>query len=205
MTKYDLEYFRYIYHCYKKYEKNRGQKVISPVSSENQVAVDDLNKFQDLMIINSFVKKRDLEITNCIYVCLGGYNYRVGKRLQAHYCSLDLLPYLDKKISYEDDQAIYRVYCDIESDLIWVVEKDEWSTFERMNTVFFPPLDKASDYRDDLRLLFYRTCLEGTQEKAIQKILDIKTTDDEEKKNHKRLLIKQEIARIGVKEDKKTN
>ena len=45
---------------------------------------------------------------------------------------------------------------------------------------------------DEARVKFFETCIVEGQEKAIQKILNIKAMADEEKKNEKRLLIRRD-------------
>ena len=109
--------------------------------------------------------------TNDIYVCLGGYPKR---RIVTENMQINYEPDMDKYLSIESDEVVYRIYDDIESNNTEIVHKTEWNEFEKENIVLFSGKEKPFEFFKRLRLLFFKNCIENTQEEAITKVLELK-------------------------------
>ena len=72
------------------------------------------------------------------------------------------------------NEAVYRIYADIESNDTEVIAKIEWNEFENDNTVLFPGKEEPFEFFRRVRLLFFKNCIENTQEEAIAKVLELK-------------------------------
>lgn len=109
--------------------------------------------------------------TNKIYVCLGGYPKR---RIVSDDMQIKSEPDMDKYLPIESNEAVYRIYADIESNDTEVIAKIEWNEFENDNTVLFPGKEEPFEFFRRVRLLFFKNCIENTQEEAIAKVLELK-------------------------------
>lgn len=109
--------------------------------------------------------------TNRIYVCLGGYPKR---RIVTDNVQIKSQPDMDKYLPIENNDAVYRIYADIESNTTEVISKTEWDRFEKENTVLFPGKEEPFEFFSRVRLLFFKNCIENTQEEAIAKVLELK-------------------------------
>ena len=109
--------------------------------------------------------------TNNIYVCLGGYpkHRKVTDNMQIMF-----EPDMDKYLPIESNEVAYRIYANIESNYTEVIAKTEWNEFENENTVLFPGEEDPFEFYRNVRLLFFKECIENTQEDAIEKVLKIK-------------------------------
>lgn len=109
--------------------------------------------------------------TNNIYVCLGGYpkHRKVTDNMQIMF-----EPDMDKYLPIESNEVAYRIYANIESNYTEVIAKTEWNEFENENTVLFPGEEDPFEFYRNVRLLFFKSCVENTQEEAIAKVLELK-------------------------------
>lgn len=109
--------------------------------------------------------------TNNIYVCLGGYpkHRKVTDNMQIMF-----EPDMDKYLPIESNEVAYRIYANIESNYTEVIAKTEWNEFESENTVLFPGEEDPFEFYRNVRLLFFKSCVENTQEDAIAKVLELK-------------------------------
>ena len=109
--------------------------------------------------------------TNNIYVCLGGYpkHRKVTDNMQIMF-----EPDMDKYLPIESNEVAYRIYANIESNYTEVIAKTEWNEFENENTVLFPGEEDPFEFYRNVRLLFFKECIENTQEEAIAKVLELK-------------------------------
>ena len=109
--------------------------------------------------------------TNNIYVCLGGYpkHRKVTDNMQIMF-----EPDMDKYLPIESNEVAYRIYANIESNYTEVIAKTEWNEFENENTVLFPGEEDPFEFYIRVRLLFFKNCIENTQEEAIAKVLELK-------------------------------
>ena len=95
--------------------------------------------------------------TNKIYVCLGGYPKR---RIVSDDMQIKSEPDMDKYLPIESNEAVYRIYADIESNDTEVIAKTEWNDFEKENTVLFPGKEEPFELFRRVRLLFFKNCIE---------------------------------------------
>ena len=109
--------------------------------------------------------------TNNIYVCLGGYPKR---RKVTDNMQIMFEPDMDKYLPIESNEVAYRIYANIESNYTEVIAKTEWNEFENENTVLFPGEEDPFEFYIRVRLLFFKNCIENTQEEAIAKVLELK-------------------------------
>ena len=109
--------------------------------------------------------------TNDIYVCLGGYP---GCRIVTDSMQVKFEPEMNKLLPIESNEVAYRIYADIESNRTEVIHKSEWDEFEKENTVLFADKENPFDFYKRVRLMFFKECIETTQEEAITKVLSLK-------------------------------
>ncbi len=124
-------------------------------------------------IINYYAHSTE---SNHIYVCIGGYPEKeINPRITGWKKIND-----NRVLTLNDNHVKYRIYSDIETPNFQdiVMEESKWEEFEKNNIVLFPSKDNnASDFYDKIRLLFLKTCLQESQDEAIQKILSMRKDD----------------------------
>ncbi len=113
--------------------------------------------------------------TNGIYVCIGEY---AKKNYFSHDINnLFFYPEPDKSriLPINSDEGVYRAYLDIECDSEIIKSKSmDMNDFEKENIVLYPGEENPLDFYNKVRLLFFKTCIENTQEEAIAKVLELK-------------------------------
>ena len=109
--------------------------------------------------------------TNGIYVCMGAYPKH---DIFTNDTYLKTEPNFDRLLSIDDKDAKYRIYADIESCYTEVISIKDYQDFENENTVLFPGKEDPFSFYKRVRLLFFKECIENTQEEAIEKVLKLK-------------------------------
>ena len=93
--------------------------------------------------------------TNGIYVCVGTYK-------------------AVRKMTIEGDKLYYYEVPDMGEILSINSQSADSIDFENNNTVLYPKVgENADEYYKKAKLLFFETCLEENQEKAIQKVMKL--------------------------------
>lgn len=172
----------------KKLELEQDPKVkeyletISDISKNNDILKDykEANynwKCTEEQFINKNAHSTE---TNSIYVCMWGYGKKIlSSKFNGVISFSDVIDW-SKLLAFDDEKTEYRVYADIEKPHAEkvIIKKRDWKEFEKNNIVLFPSKDNnASDFYDKIRLLFLKTCLQESQDEAIQKILSMRKDD----------------------------
>lgn len=112
--------------------------------------------------------------TNRIYVCVGEYTDEFVKNfVDNRYLGSKLGN--DKFLPINSEDGVYRIYLDIESNTKVIVNKyTQMTDFEKENIVLYSGEENPIDFYNKVRLIFFRNCVDNTQEEAIAKILELK-------------------------------
>ena len=148
-----------------------------------------ITKATNKVLIDKIIEKMKIKLSNGIYVYFGTYKD---------------IAYREYLVNEFDSSAQYRLYVDIEKPYSFAgieVPIEECEEFEKNHIILMPKnLGDRKRMYDEARVKFFETCIVEGQEKAIQKISNIKAMADEEK-NEKRLLIRRETSEIGIRRD----
>ena len=112
--------------------------------------------------------------TNRIYVCVGEYTDEYMKNFSDNrYLGSKLEN--NKFLPVNSEVGVYRIYIDIESNIKVIVNKyTQMTDFEKYNTVLYSGEENPIDFYNRVRLIFFRNCVNYTQEEAIEKVLELK-------------------------------
>lgn len=153
-----------------KLESNKFIRYYINVLKQIENINDDFNNYFDDELLYKIINSIDIKRTNGIYVYKGTF-YDT--------CHAPLY-----KASYDTPNASYREYMDIEKDYsssIVQIPIKKCDDFEKYNIVFYPlpyPYDNGNlELYQNLRRTFFRTCIFEGQDKAIEKILTLKSKD----------------------------
>lgn len=109
--------------------------------------------------------------SNDIYVCVGEfpekYDTKYGYIYLSDFKSKQILP-------INSNDSIYRAYIDIESRREMIILKSRCNDFENRNMVLYPNDEDPFDFFERVRLIFFKTCVDYNQEKAIAKVLELR-------------------------------
>ena len=112
--------------------------------------------------------------TNGIYVCVGTYKAVRKMTIEGDKLYCYEVPDMGEILSINSQSAAYKIYTNIENNEKIVKSISDSIDFENNNTVLYPKVgENADEYYKKAKLLFFETCLEENQEKAIQKVMKL--------------------------------
>ena len=85
------------------------------------------------------------------------------------------MPDRSKLLPLNSINGFYRKYMNLEYDYDSVVfEKTKYNEFENTHIVLYPGEETPLEFYKRVRLIFFKNCIENTQEEAIAKVLELK-------------------------------